>query len=217
MALLLWPWESTMSRRPLLAALAALCLAACSAGAGSPSATPAALAVVPTPTPIIIYVTPPPMPTAAATPTKAPVYPPCTAAELSLYGGTAADCAAALAQHPALFATEPPTPKPTPAPTPRTLYSLKGSGIKTGKPFAIPDEDLSVELDYSFSCRAFGYAGNFQVYWYEPDGSLGDIAVNDLAMTGKSSTELYLDEGGPIHLEMNSECSWQVIVREDAP
>jgi len=95
-----------------------------------------------------------------------------------------------------------------------TLLSLSGSGIKSSKTFEFSGD--SVDVIYTFDCSDFGYAGNFQIYFYGASllgPSVPDILANDLAMSGGDTTTEYLyGATGPFHLEMNSECDWTVKV-----
>jgi hypothetical protein len=141
--------EEHMNRRFFMAIAIAISLAGCSAGAAS-----------------LEQATPTPASTLVPTPTPLVIY--VTPAPADKPDVTATP----------LAATPAPAPTATPVPVAKVLFTMKGSGIKSTKPIAIPDADLSVQLDYSYTCKAFGMAGNFQVYWYEPDGTLGDISVN---------------------------------------
>jgi hypothetical protein len=87
---------------------------------------------------------------------------------------------------------------------------MAGRGPKVSGPIAIPEQDSRVQLDYAFTCKDLGVASSFKVSWFEPDGSLGGVLVSDVAMRGRSSTAFDLDLGGPIHLEIDSVCKWQV-------
>lgn len=112
------------------------------------------------------------------------------------------------AQPPA--ATAAVTPVPTAAPSPTTLLSLKGDGIKNSAPFTASGDSITVA--YTFDCKSFGYKGNFMADLMDSTGSPNSIA-NALAMNGADSTTVYLsDTTSPYHVEVNSECSWTVIV-----
>lgn len=106
--------------------------------------------------------------------------------------------------------TDTPVPTGTPAPAPKVLLSLKANGIKNSKPFTASGDSL--DLAYTFDCKAFGHAGNFAVTLYDQSG-LAALAVNELAKSGKDTPTVYLgNTTAPFHLEINSECAWTVTV-----
>ncbi len=91
-----------------------------------------------------------------------------------------------------------------------TLLNISGYGIKNTAPFTASGDDLTVS--YAYDCSAFGGSGNFIVDLNDSSGLVDDVA-NELAAKGQSSSTAYFNgSGGPFHLEIDSECSWNVIV-----
>lgn len=86
------------------------------------------------------------------------------------------------------------------------MATFAGSGQENTPRFTVTS---TWKLDYSFSCQAFGSAGNFQVF--EDGGSDFALSVNDLAMSKSASTWAYND-AGTHYLQINSECAWTVKV-----
>jgi hypothetical protein len=98
----------------------------------------------------------------------------------------------------------------TPAATPQVLLTLSGNGVKNSGPFSASGD--SVAVAYSFDCTSFGFSGNFIAELVGADGFPKWIA-NAMAKSGKDTTTVYLSgTSGPYHIEVNSECSWSVIV-----
>lgn len=92
----------------------------------------------------------------------------------------------------------------------RTVATFSGSGQSNTRRFTVT---ATWKLVYSFSCSAFGYPGNFQVY--EDGGSdFNGVSVNDLAMSKSASTWAYNDAGTHF-LQVNSECSWKMKVVDE--
>lgn len=102
----------------------------------------------------------------------------------------------------------PPAVAATARPAAAVLLDVKGNGIKKSKPFTTTGP---WSLEYDFDCSSFGYSGNFGVIVYRTDGSIEDVAVNELATRGHDTTQGYAV--GDLYLDMNSECSWVVQVR----
>ncbi|WP_203923644.1 hypothetical protein [Rugosimonospora africana] len=100
------------------------------------------------------------------------------------------------------------TTKAAAPPAPRTLLQLSGSGIKKSNTFTTGDEWT---LSYSFNCSSFGGQGNFAVTEYDSTGMPTDVLVNELAKSGKDTVPQHADGGGH-YLEINSECTWSLIV-----
>jgi hypothetical protein len=82
---------------------------------------------------------------------------------------------------------------------------MAGNGIKTSTPFEA-NKDWTIK--YSYDCSGFGQAGNFTIYLYQ-GSSLINVPVNELGASGQSTTQVY-DHGSALHLEVSSECSWNV-------
>jgi hypothetical protein len=91
----------------------------------------------------------------------------------------------------------------------RTVATFSGSGQENTPRFTVTS---TWELDYSFNCASFGYAGNFQVY--EDGGKDFNLSVNDLAKGKAGSTWAYND-AGTHYLQINSECSWKVKIVDE--
>jgi hypothetical protein len=101
-----------------------------------------------------------------------------------------------------------PTPPPAP-PKPKTIYTLKGKGIKKTAKFTTPDEWT---LRYTYDCSKFlGGTGNFVVTENDGGGGLQDLLVNELDKKGNDSVPQHNDSGEH-YLEVNSECSWTITV-----
>ena len=113
----------------------------------------------------------------------------------------------------ATSATAPATPAASSSPAAaaaRTVATFTGSGQETTPRFTVT---ATWKLVYSFSCAAFGQAGNFQVF--EDGGNdLNGVSVNDLAMSKSASTWAYGD-AGTHYLAINSECSWKVKIIDE--
>lgn len=92
-------------------------------------------------------------------------------------------------------------------PAAAVLLDLRGNGIKKSTPFTTSGPWT---LGYAFDCSSFGDTGNFIVTVFGTDGTIRDLAVNELAGKGNSTTQGYAT--GDLYLEMNSECSWSVRV-----
>jgi hypothetical protein len=107
-----------------------------------------------------------------------------------------------------------PVPTDTPAPPPKwtTTQNFTGSGIKKTAIFSVPDD-----WKVTWSCKPSSFYGsqyNVQVYIYNSDGSLGDIAINELCKTGNTSGETEEHQSGSIYLEINSEGDWTIQIQE---
>lgn len=98
-------------------------------------------------------------------------------------------------------------PKP-PAPHVVTLVDQAGDGIGQTTPFTATGDRF--DIYYSYDCSAFGTAGNFIVA-VEPGLN---ILVNDLKLSGSGIAHDYDDLGTPVHIEVNSECSWHISAKE---
>ena len=96
-----------------------------------------------------------------------------------------------------------------PAGSPQVLLSEQGTGIKATDEFTASGGQ--VHLSYGYDCWNFGMAGNFIVTLYAGT-TLRGVEVNELGKSKTGSTTIYLDGSGPYHLEVNSECTWAVIV-----
>jgi hypothetical protein len=97
--------------------------------------------------------------------------------------------------------------EPPPA-GPTMLLDQTGSGINNTKPFTAAGPWT---LKYSFDCSGFGSGqGNFAVIVAGDDGVPVAIPVNALDASGNDSSQVY--QTGSLHLEINSECTWHVMV-----
>ncbi len=91
------------------------------------------------------------------------------------------------------------TPAPTTAPAKwTTTHSFTGSGIKKTAIFSVPDDWKII-----WSCNAGSFYGNqynVQVYVYNSDGSIADVAINELCKTGNTSGETEEHQSGDVYL-----------------
>lgn len=94
------------------------------------------------------------------------------------------------------------------APKPVAVLDVTGTGTKQTKKFTTPGDDWT--LSYRYDCSNFGSQGNFQVYVYDTASGLPDVAVNELGAGKRDATEEH--QGGTFYLEVNSECSWHIVV-----
>jgi len=90
----------------------------------------------------------------------------------------------------------------------KVLLDKTGSGINKTRDFTAGGD---WEIDWSYDCTSFGSQGNFAIAVYNADGSLDDIAANQLGKKGSDVSNEH--QGGTYYLEMNSECNWHVIVK----
>jgi hypothetical protein len=91
-----------------------------------------------------------------------------------------------------------------------TLLNTSGSGLKNTAPFAATGDHLAIS--YAYDCSGFGQSGNFIVNLNNASGLVAGVA-NELGAKGQSSSAAYFNgASGPYHLEIDSECSWNVIV-----
>jgi hypothetical protein len=97
---------------------------------------------------------------------------------------------------------------PLPSPSPVVLLDKPGSGINKTQEFTAAGD---WQIDWSYDCANFGQNGNFQIFVYNSDGSLADLAANELGAKGSDTS--YEHQGGTFYLQMNSECNWHVIVK----
>jgi hypothetical protein len=49
---------------------------------------------------------------------------------------------------------------------------------------------------------------------YNSDGSIADVAINELCKSGNASGETEEHQGGDIYLDINSEADWTIKVQE---
>jgi hypothetical protein len=127
--------------------------------------------------------------------------------------GPAASTAAQAPQTSPAAASSPAPASSSPAAAPaaaRTVATFSGSGIENTPAFTVTS---TWKLDWSFSCSAFGSAGNFIVS--EDGGSdFRGVSVNELSAGQSGSTWAYGD-AGTHYLAVNSECSWTVKVIDE--
>ena len=112
------------------------------------------------------------------------------------------------ASSPSNSTTNQPSAAPASPVAAKVLLDKTGSGINKTPDFTAAGD---WEIDWSYDCSNFGQSGNFQVIVYNSDGSLADVAVNELGAKGSDVTNEH--QGGTYYLEMNSECNWHVIVK----
>jgi hypothetical protein len=129
-------------------------------------------------------------------------------------GGHKTPAAPATAVSAAATQTGPAAPHSSPSAknaTARTVATFSGSGVQKTAMFTVT---ATWKLVYSFSCSAFGRAGNFAVL--EDGGSdFNGVTINDLAMSKSASSWAYNDAGSH-YLEIDSECAWKVEVVDES-
>jgi len=94
----------------------------------------------------------------------------------------------------------------------RTTHTYTGSGIKKTEIFTVPDDWKIV-----WKCDPASFYGsqyNVQVYVYNSDGSIADVAINDICSSSNTHGETEEHQGGSIYLDINSEGSWTIQVQE---
>ncbi len=92
----------------------------------------------------------------------------------------------------------------------QTVMNISGQGMKSTQSFTVNSE---WQMVYNYNCSAAGGTGNFQVYIDTSGGNPADMSgPNELGASG-SDTDYY-HEAGTYYLEINSECSWNVQVKE---
>ncbi len=94
--------------------------------------------------------------------------------------------------------------------TQQTLLDISGSGTKTTQKFTAAGD---WDLNWSYDCSNFGYAGNFAVMIYDGDGSMSykNALINQ---SGKSGTDVeHYHNGGTYYLVVNSVCKWKMNVK----
>jgi hypothetical protein len=91
---------------------------------------------------------------------------------------------------------------------PKTLIRFSGNGILNSAPFNVPSG--TVTAHFSYNCGSFGQ-GNFIADM--TDGSDDQSIANALSSGGHQTTTLYpTDTPGQYHLEVDSECSWTIVL-----
>jgi hypothetical protein len=135
-------------------------------------------------------------------------------AEVGNHGSVAASAAASSSVAASAPAANPAAAQSSPAAgsaVARTVATFTGSGIQNTRRFTVT---ANWKLVYSFSCSAFGQAGNFAVL--EDGGTdLSGVTVNDLALSKSASTWAYGD-AGTHYLQIDSECAWKVKVVDES-
>src|SRR6266568_6190758 len=122
---------------------------------------------------------------------------------------TPIDTPAPTATYPASTYTPPPTQPPAKW---TTTHTFTGNGIKKTAIFSVPDD-----WKILWSCNAQSFYGsqyNVQVYIYNSDNSLAEIAINELCKSNNTSGETEEHQSGDIYLEVNSEAAWKVQIQE---
>lgn len=104
---------------------------------------------------------------------------------------------------------------PHAAPASNVLITFSGSGIRTSAAFVV--NSSAVTAHYNYSCSAFGSSGNFiadMVSGSPSSASYDDQSIaNELGTGGSQTATVYpQDQEGTYHLEVNSECSWSVML-----
>ncbi len=92
---------------------------------------------------------------------------------------------------------------------PHILIRFSGNGILNSAPFNVTSGTVTAKYTYS-NCA--GGSGNFIADM--TDGSDDQPIANALGSGGSQTTTLYpTDTPGQYHLEIDSECSWTVVVK----
>lgn len=92
------------------------------------------------------------------------------------------------------------------APKSVKLLDVTGNGIKQTASFTAGEEWT---ISYRYDCTAFGQSGNFAVTIMDKDGFVG-LAANQIGAKGTDASVQH--QAGRFYLEINSECSWHVVV-----
>jgi hypothetical protein len=95
----------------------------------------------------------------------------------------------------------------TAASKPLKLLDVTGNGIKQTASFTAGSEWT---ISYRYDCTAFGQSGNFAVTIMDTSGGLVNVAANELGTKGTAASVQH--ESGRFYLEVNSECSWHIVV-----
>src|SRR5579884_1159119 len=93
-----------------------------------------------------------------------------------------------------------------------TTHTFSGSGTKKTEIFNVGDD-----WKLQWTCDPSSFMGgqyNVQVYVYGSDGSMQDVAINDICKDGNTSGETEEHSGGQIYLDVNSEGSWNLTIQE---
>lgn len=93
-----------------------------------------------------------------------------------------------------------------------TTHTFSGSGAKKTEIFNVGDD-----WKLQWTCDPTSFMGgqyNVQVYVYGSDGSMQDVAINDICKDGNTSGETEEHSGGQIYLDVNSEGSWNLTIQE---
>ncbi len=101
---------------------------------------------------------------------------------------------------------------PSKATTWTTTHTYKGSGIKKTEVFTVGDD-----WKILWSCDPTSFYGgqyNVVVNVYSPDGTLQDVAINDMCKQGNTSGSTEEHSGGQVYLEIDSEGSWTIQIQE---
>ena len=105
-----------------------------------------------------------------------------------------------------------PTTPPTKPATFTTTHTFSGNGIEKTEIFNVGDD-----WKLQWTCDPTSFMGgqyNVQVYVYGSDGSIQDVALNDICKDGNTSGETEEHSGGQIYLDVNSEGSWNLTIQE---
>jgi len=121
---------------------------------------------------------------------------------------TLASARSAVATGTATAPTASKTAAPASAPALRPLRDVTGRGYRTTQRFRTP---ATWAITYRFDCTRYGAEGNFQVVVYA-QGRLVEVAVNRVAWHGYGRA-FEQQVAGETHLQINSECDWQVVAQ----
>jgi hypothetical protein len=94
----------------------------------------------------------------------------------------------------------------------QTTHTYSGSGIKKTETITVAD-DWKIQ----WSCTPSSFMGNQYnviITVYGSDGSMKDVAINDMCKNGNTSGETEEHSGGDVYLDINSEGQWSITVQE---
>jgi hypothetical protein len=104
------------------------------------------------------------------------------------------------------------TSAPSKPQTWQTTHTYTGSGIKKTETITVAD-DWKIQ----WSCTPSSFMGNQYnviITVYGSDGSIKDVAINDMCKNSNTSGETEEHSGGNVYLDVNSEGQWSITVQE---
>ncbi len=94
----------------------------------------------------------------------------------------------------------------------QTTHTYSGSGIKKTETITVAD-DWKIQ----WSCTPSSFMGNqynIIITVYGSDGTMQDVAINDMCKDGNTSGETEEHTGGNVYLDVNSEGQWSITIQE---